>query len=282
MSTLFLCLYILGIVRYPTCGMFHSKQLVRLFGCFCLSLIHQEYWNVQGWVSQSTILPLNVRTQNNNNVVSLFLSSGSTFSYSNLPEDDVQKIRTIGGPKADIYGEMTERGLRQFMMAVSATKDDIFLDLGSGKGSLVIQAAQEFGQKSMGIELSTIRHEEALENLQFANTNSNRPNDVLFFCGDAAGEDAQHLLSTKLPTIVWCSNLLFDQTLQERLAHTICTHGTNVRAVASLKAFPNGIPGMQLQKFTTSIEMSWTANKEQKGHPPLPGHPCSIYLSNTK
>lgn len=261
--------------------MFHLKGFFCLCGWFCLSIIHQDCWNAQGWVSKSMISPLNVRKRNNNkNVLSPSLLLGSTFSYSNIPEEDVQKIRTIGGPKADIYGEMTERGLRQFMTAVSATKDDIFLDLGSGKGSLVIQAAQEFGQKSIGIELSKVRHEEALKNLQ--STNDIQPDAVLLVCGDAAGEDAQKLLSTQLPTIVWCSNLLFDQPLQERLAHTICSHGTDVRAVVSLKAFPNGIPGMQVQKFTIPIEMSWTANKEQKGHPPLPGHPCSIYLSRSK
>lgn len=53
------------------------------------------------------------------------------YSYSSLPEDDVETIRSIGGPKADVYGEMTANGLRQLMTEISANKDDVFLDLGS-------------------------------------------------------------------------------------------------------------------------------------------------------
>lgn len=130
----------------------------------------------------------------------------------------------------------------------------------------------------MGIELSRSRHEDAMRTL--ASSKNMLP--VTFICCDASGEDAQKTMShpQSPSTIVWYSNLLFDQNLKDRISHTISSHGTNVRAVASLKSFPNGIPGMTLQKYNFFIEMSWTANKEQPGYPPLAGHPCSIYYSS--
>uniref|UniRef100_A0A7S2VZ20 Histone-lysine N-methyltransferase, H3 lysine-79 specific n=1 Tax=Eucampia antarctica TaxID=49252 RepID=A0A7S2VZ20_9STRA len=205
-----------------------------------------------------------------------------SYSCRTLPEEDVEKICASGGPKAHVYGEMTVLGLRELMTEISVKENDVFLDLGSGSGELVIQAAQEFGQIALGIELSKSRHEEALRNLASIPSSQPQPR-VTFVCGDAAGIDAQQLLSSTKspPTIVWCSNLLFDRNLQGRIADTIGSYGTNVRAVASLTSFPNGIPGMTLHTNNRHIEMSWTVNKQQAGHPPLPGHPCSIYYSSS-
>ena len=136
----------------------------------------------------------------------------------------------------------------------------------------MLQAPIDFGVvKSMGIELSQERHARAVA----AAESSVFKNAVAFVLGDAAGNEAIDLLRSA--SVVWCSNLLFDAPLQERLAHHIASHGQDVRVVVSLKEYPGGIAGFHLQEHRLAVEMSWTAGKHQKGHPPLPGHPCCVY-----
>ena len=209
---------------------------------------------------------------------SLVSWSPHAFSYSNLPEPELESIRSVGGPKADTYGEMTARGFRNLAAGYDINQNDSFLDLGSGQGALVLQAAQEYHvRNSVGIELSQVRHESALRLLSSAFPQQEDKSSIItFVCGDAAGEQAAELLHSA--TVVWVSNLLFGDDLQCQLAINIGQNGHQVRLVASLKAFPGGIRGFEEQPLTVPLEMSWTAGKEQPGHPPLPGHPCFIYL----
>lgn len=205
-------------------------------------------------------------------------------SYSSqLSESDVAAIRSVGGPRADVYGEMTAAGFATLATQLSLNNNDVFLDLGSGEGSLVIQAVKEFGvQHAMGIELSEERHDRAVLAAGDSSTTPPSPtagrSRTTFVCGDAAGPDAAKMLQSS--TVVWFSNLLFGDELQQRIAENIARNGNNVRAVVSLKPFPVS-PGLDLEPHPLPLEMSWTTGKEQPGHPPMPGHPCSVYLRHS-
>ena len=98
---------------------------------------------------------------------------------------------------------MTPIGLREMMTEVGGNKDDVFLDMGSGKGELVIQSARKFGQVALGIELSQSRHDVALNNLAASSSSTADALPVSLVCGDASGIYAQkfYLFHSHLPQL---------------------------------------------------------------------------------
>jgi Histone methylation protein DOT1 len=144
-------------------------------------------------------------------------------------------------------------------------------------------------------------------------TRDNNYNDVVTFVqGDAAsGPVVGPFLANA--TVVWISNLLFDEALNQALVRVIQEYaGPNLRVIASLKplvrasstkttlsttrndsSINNGggesIKGFEMQSFKVPFEMSWTAgihNQQQDEYDhnheavssPSPGHYCSILL----
>ena len=64
------------------------------------------------------------------------------------------------------YGEITTKGFRELAKRIELYSGDCFLDMGSGVGRVVVQAALEFGcRSSLGVELSMTRHERAQQAL---------------------------------------------------------------------------------------------------------------------
>jgi len=189
---------------------------------------------------------------------------------------ELELITSIGGARAATYGEMTPDGFVVFAFHVGLGADDAFVDLGSGDGALVLQAGAEYGAVSSGIELAESRHRSALKALGAA------PADAAarcsFVCGDASGDAADELLATA--TVVWCSNLCFGDELNRRLASRIAA-APHVRVVASLRPFPDGIRGLEQQELPLLCRMSWSG-LVQPGQPPMPGHPCPVYLRTGK
>jgi hypothetical protein len=183
-----------------------------------------------------------------------------------LDDSEADLISTVGGSRAATLGEMTHDGFGSLQRYLRMGASDRFVDLGSGEGTLVLQAAAETGvAHASGIELAESRHQTALAALDAA------PNEVqarvTFVCGDAAGEQAVELLSPA--TVIWCSNLLFDDALQRRLALRIAS-APRVRAVAVLKPFPDGIHGFVESRFPAYCRMSWDGDHTD--------HPCPVYL----
>lgn len=218
-------------------------------------------------------------------------NNGTPSSNTQEPKNgSIHHICAVGGPRAHVYGEMTQNGLRQMCDALVTMKQltertptrgaqEVFLDLGSGNGGLVLKVATDFEHcflYAMGIELSTDRHETAVQSWQKAPPVVQ--SRATFVQGDAAGDDAVPLIQQA--TVIWCSNLLFDNTLLQRIANSIASSSMDspsLHTVVSLKEFPQGIAGFRLLDNRLPLEMSWTAGKHQPGHPPLPGHPCCVY-----
>ncbi|KXZ45746.1 hypothetical protein GPECTOR_51g732 [Gonium pectorale] len=73
---------------------------------------------------------------------------------------EVALVEATGG--SSTYGEITGEGVQQFLQAVPLQPDDVLVDLGSGLGRLVLQAACSLRlRRCVGIELSSTRHEQA-------------------------------------------------------------------------------------------------------------------------
>merc|ERR1719191_1491924 len=61
------------------------------------------------------------------------------------------------------YGEFHAEGVSALLDALNVTGDDVFCDLGSGTGKVVMQAFLERRtREAIGVELSEARHENAI------------------------------------------------------------------------------------------------------------------------
>ncbi|KAL6065290.1 Histone-lysine N-methyltransferase, H3 lysine-79 specific [Balamuthia mandrillaris] len=80
--------------------------------------------------------------------------------------DELKYMDKIAGSKAHVYGEITPGSVDRIMAKVQLNSKDIFYDLGSGVGKVVIQIGLESPvKKSIGLELSHTRYERAREAL---------------------------------------------------------------------------------------------------------------------
>jgi SAM-dependent methyltransferase len=76
--------------------------------------------------------------------------------------DDEKNILHHGG--APTYGEMTLEGVDKLIAYLKPTKQDVFVDAGSGVGKLVVQFFFDTEvKKSIGVELSKERFDKALQ-----------------------------------------------------------------------------------------------------------------------
>lgn len=157
--------------------------------------------------------------------------------YSDLPdihEIPIADIRTIdasGGHQA--YGELTVRGVREVQKLLLPTPNDCFVDLGSGAGRCVLQAALEWPCRSaIGVELSESRHLVGIRALARAPPEL-RARAVLL------QEDMLTCRKLEEATIVYCASLLFDDAFMARLASRLASL-PRVRMIATLTRFPAG------------------------------------------
>jgi len=77
-----------------------------------------------------------------------------------IPKNDEQQVRKSKG--SPIYGEINYLSITKLLEYLKLTEQDIFYDLGSGVGKVVVHTALFSSvKKAIGIELSEYRHNEA-------------------------------------------------------------------------------------------------------------------------
>lgn len=84
------------------------------------------------------------------------------------------------------YGELTEKGVKQMIEAVGRPimKDDVFLDIGSGAGKVVLHVAESTSvSKSIGVEMLKERYEvsEKLRDVLYKTLDGEYVNDRVEF-----------------------------------------------------------------------------------------------------
>jgi hypothetical protein len=137
-------------------------------------------------------------------------------------QQEEEAIEALGGPEAATYGELTPLGFRSMAARLELCAEDSFVDLGSGLGRMVLQAATEYGvRRACGVELAPSRHTLAQEARDRAHESV--ASRVLLVEGDCAAEDVwhEHLGDA---TVVFASNLCALEAKHHERGRARCTH----------------------------------------------------------
>jgi len=208
-------------------------------------------------------------------VVQLFSASG--YSEQTLTElrdcgnVEVQKAARVdagaGAQAALTYGEVLKP--MALFRALGLTAKDVFYDLGSGRGQLVLAACMAFGAesgdqtlsedhaglRSVGVELLHHRHVVAVAAQRAA------PLDIAgrctFECGDAAAADLSEA------TKVWLCNVVFPDSLNLACAAALRPQrAPKLEGLATARALPREAAAeasLELQGVVR-VEASWASD----------------------
>lgn len=170
------------------------------------------------------------------------------------------------------------------------SRDFQFFDLGSGGGRLVIQSYLELPSviRSVGIELSSIRHQIATNRLgelksngelerirQFACTSQGIRNEFETTIDLYEGDLFQ--LDISKATHIYLSSLCFSDDMLNRLVDKIETEGISLQFVASLRLLPlsqnkrGRVAKLGDKPWQEFIEMTWNR-----------GDGCPVYFYSVK
>ena len=125
-------------------------------------------------------------------VAELYDSLGLTLERAfTISSQDIKHVNTVaGGQKAVNYGEILLSSWATVLRAVRPGASDIFFDLGSGRGALVLLTHLLCGTKrSAGIELSRERHAMAVSALGALRSSEKCAGGIQFLNEDARRTD---------------------------------------------------------------------------------------------
>ena len=143
-----------------------------------------------------------------------------------------------------------------------------------------MQAARDFGARNaLGVEFAPSRHRLALANLKKEDLSADAAARVCLLQGDCADE-ALWRLPLRDATVVFASNLLFDDAINERLKQRLeaCD---SLRCVACLSLWKDGLAGFD-EAYEVRCETSWSVGHTGFDHQagavqPQVGSPVYVY-----
>jgi hypothetical protein len=166
-----------------------------------------------------------------------------------IPREDEQWVRKSKG--SPIYGEINQQALSYLLDYLQLAPKDVFYDLGSGVGKVVMQTALSTPVgRAAGVELSVARYEEALVALERAcNYETNLSKRVQFYNED--------LLTTNLhkATVIYTCSTAFSQSFMKKLSEHLANFKHNFKLI-SLQDLPES-PDFELLEIL-KLDMSWT------------------------
>ena len=115
---------------------------------------------------------------------------------------------------AKTHGELTLEGLKKLIGKIK-TKNKVFVDMGSGNGSVVINMVKTYLdiKKVIGIELNKERYDYSVERVKKELTKSQQKKVELIY-GDFFGDDIDY----KKVDFVYISNLCFGDIINKKIA----------------------------------------------------------------
>ncbi len=167
---------------------------------------------------------------------------------------DAQEAEVINKNGSSVYGEISPEGVELLKPHLHLTKEDVFYDLGSGRGCMVFYL---FGttdiKKAVGVELSGTRHNLAMKAKDFLKCYSNfdeqKNRSLEFYNQDmfqAPKNDA---------TVIYVSSTCFSADFMKKLAEDLAKLKKGLRLI-TLTRLPEGHAFTLKKKL--SISMSWS------------------------
>lgn len=176
-----------------------------------------------------------------NNLVSLILNQ----VYDRVVTPQVDRLRKYTNGTDNVYGELNQNFVTQILSTnLRMTSNQVFVDLGSGVGNVVLQAALEIGCESWGCEMMKLPSELAMAQHKEFKTRSKlwgiQPGKTRIIQGDFTNDsDVREVL--KRADVVLANNQAFTPSLNETLKIMFL----------DLK---KGCKVVSLKKFTTSAK----------------------------
>ena len=174
--------------------------------------------------------------------------------------DEHTAMKAIGGDSASTYGEITPSGFQVLGKRLRLGPDDTFVDCGSGLGSVVEQAAYDFGvAQAIGVEYAQSRHALAQRRLLEQPLDADTASRIRLLQGDCADE-VSWAPGGELSgcTCAYICNLLFDDALNARLKRCVETCEP-IERVAVFKPWQGGLVGFG-EPDVLRCQTSWAAD----------------------
>ena len=145
------------------------------------------------------------------------------------------------------YGELTSDGLKTMLSGID-TENKVFYDLGSGKGSVVINAINNFKnlKKAVGIEIVKDRHNDAIKRREKEDLK-----DKIEFIEEDIFSDK---VSLKDADLIYISNLCFNEEMNNNIAKKISNEVKSGTMIFTSRKIP--LENVS-ETSNTSVKQTW-------------------------
>jgi SAM-dependent methyltransferase len=179
-------------------------------------------------------------------------------------------IRQPPGIRALNSGEVLPVGVTTMIAVMCISTRDIFVDIGSGTGSLLAQIAlQTSVTRCIGLEIRSALADQSRAVIKASSHRLPNLTKVAIECGDIKNLSAAARDKLLYCTVIFCNNMVFEPTDNQAVADFILSSNT-VRLVLLTERFWGRCIGdrcahafchIWLLEKTMQIEVSWTARR---------------------
>jgi hypothetical protein len=157
------------------------------------------------------------------------------------------------------YGELEYDGIQSLIKHLNQNFDN-FIDIGSGRGKLPLYVAGLPNiSKSLGIEIVTERHNDAIELKNKLNKFKKQTDKVILINKDFFEVDLLDYSSK--PTLVWISNLCFPEELTNNIINKLLTVLISGSIISCSRMYTLNSDKIKLIDKLT-VNMSWSQNSD--------------------
>ena len=207
---------------------------------------------LRGLVEDGTVSRnLDARREIPRNLISFILDQ----TYDRTVAQRVELLSKYKSGSDNIYGELTHPFVSQILERCKMTSDQVFIDLGSGVGNVVIQAALEVGCESWGcesmVEVCNLADEQKREFAARCRLWGIAPGQVSIERGDFR-KDERTLEALKRADVILVNNQVFSSETNDDLVRMFLDLKLGCKVV-SLKTFVHQGPSYNVNDVGNTI-----------------------------